>query len=140
MVIFPWPVLVVFVTEVCGKRGWYLRLRSELRCRPVVTRVARIMPAAASVWAARAAVEVVAVTKVWVIERVHSLRTPVNETWPVDTRVSRCVVASGGQAAAGRSAALAAAVAADLRGRWPAGSPAQKPRSPRGGSFRPRVR
>src|SRR5215475_6575826 len=81
MVMFRWPVLVVLVTELWGKRGWCLRVRSELRCRLVVTRVARIMSAAVRAWAVRAAVEVVAVTRVWVIERVASLRTPVKEIW-----------------------------------------------------------
>src|SRR5262250_2721493 len=72
MVMFRWPVLVGLVAVVWGKRGWCLRVRSLLRCRLVVTRVARIMSAAWRAWVVRAVVEVVAVTRVWVMERVAS--------------------------------------------------------------------
>src|SRR5215470_11983840 len=143
MVMFPWPVLVGFVTVVWGKRGWCLRLRSELRCRLVVTRLARIMSAAVRAWAVRAAVEVVAVTRVWVIERVASLRTPVKEIWPVDTAVLGGVVVSGWLDAAGRGlaavAATAAAVAAALRVSWQPVSQAQNSCSTSAGSLERRI-
>ena len=73
------PVTVGVVTRVCGKPGLLFCRRSECRCRPVTISVLRAAQPAASASLACTAGEVVAVTRVWTMDRVASRRMAVNE-------------------------------------------------------------
>lgn len=136
MVDLPWPVLVGFVVVVWGKRGWCLRVRAECRFRFVVTGVARSLLAVACVWAVRAAVVVVALTWVWVMERVHSWRVAVKDIRPVGAGLCWLVLLVG---VFGVGVAWVAAVWAALRVSWQPVSQAQNSCSTRAGSSERRI-
>jgi hypothetical protein len=73
------PRVVGFVVAVCGNLGRHFCRRSLCRSRSVVTRFERMFRWAWLAAAARAAGELVAVTRLWTMVRVTSRRVVVKE-------------------------------------------------------------